>query len=72
MLRRLVKKPHQTLLFSATLDGAVDRLVSRYMNKPVYREVASDTQTVSLMVHHFLQVHQMDRVKVVSTICQGQ
>ncbi len=71
VLRRIAAKPHQTLLFSATLDGAVDRLVSRYLSDPVFHEVASDTQTVSLMVHHFLQVHQMDRIKVVATICRS-
>jgi superfamily II DNA/RNA helicase len=71
VLRRIAERPHQTLLFSATLDGAVDRLVTRYLTNPVFHEVASDTQTVSLMVHHFLQVHQMDRVKVCSTICNS-
>ena len=35
--------PHQTLLFSATLDGAVDRLVKRYLTDPVFHEVASST-----------------------------
>ena len=71
VLRRIAQRPHQTLLFSATLDGAVDRLVSRYLTEPVFHEVKSDTQTVSLMVHHFLNVHQMDRVKVVATICSS-
>jgi len=46
VLRRL-ERPHQTLLFSATLDGAVDRLVTRYLNDPVFHEVASSTQTVA-------------------------
>ena len=40
VLRRL-EREHQTLLFSATLDGAVDRLVSRYLTDPVLHEVAS-------------------------------
>ena len=71
VLRRIANHPHQTLLFSATLDGAVDRLVTRYLTDPVFHEVASDTQTVSLMVHHFLNVHQMDRVKVAATICRS-
>jgi superfamily II DNA/RNA helicase len=71
VLRRIAQRPHQTLLFSATLDGAVDRLVSRYLTEPVFHEVKSDTQTVSLMVHHFLNVHQMDRIKVVATICSS-
>ncbi len=71
VLRRIAEHPHQTLLFSATLDGAIDRLVKRYLTDPVFHEVASDTQTVSLMVHHFLNVHQMDRIKVAATICQS-
>jgi superfamily II DNA/RNA helicase len=71
VLRRIATRPHQTLLFSATLDGAIDRLVKRYLTDPVFHEVMSDTQTVSRMVHHFLQVHQMDRVKVAATICNS-
>jgi superfamily II DNA/RNA helicase len=71
VLRRL-EQAHQTLLFSATLDGAVDRLVKRYLSDPVFHEVASATQTVTLMEHRFLQVHQMDKVKVTSAICRSQ
>ena len=71
VLRRL-DQPHQTLLFSATLDGAVDRLVKRYLTDPVFHEVASTTQTVTLMEHRFLQVHQMDKVKVAAAICRSQ
>ncbi|MGH9020938.1 MAG: DEAD/DEAH box helicase [Acidimicrobiales bacterium] len=71
VLRRIADRPHQTLLFSATLDGAIDRLVKRYLTDPVFHEVASATQTVSAMVHHFLNVHQMDRVKVAATICRS-
>ena len=71
VLRRL-ERPHQTLLFSATLDGAVDRLVKRYLTDPVHHEVASSTQTVAAMEHRFLQVHQMDKVKVAAAICRPQ
>jgi superfamily II DNA/RNA helicase len=71
VLRRIAEHAHQTLLFSATLDGAIDRLVKRYLTDPVFHEVASDTQMVSLMVHHFFNVHQMDRVKVAAAICNS-
>jgi superfamily II DNA/RNA helicase len=71
VLRRL-EQPHQTLLFSATLDGAVDRLVTRHLSDPVFHEVASSTQTVALMEHRFLQVHQMDKVRVAAAICRNQ
>jgi superfamily II DNA/RNA helicase len=70
VLRRLTN-PHQTLLFSATLDGAVDRLVSRYLTNPVFHEVKSDSQTVLKMVHHFLNVHQMDKDKVAANIVRN-
>ncbi len=69
VLRRL-ERDHQTLLFSATLDGAVDRLVSRYMADPVRHEVASPHTTVEAMEHRFLEVHQMDRVKVCAAVCR--
>jgi len=70
VLRRL-EREHQTLLFSATLDGAVDRLVSRYLTDPVLHEVASETTTVEAMEHRFLEVHQMDRVKVCAAVCRS-
>src|ERR1700735_5353578 len=70
-LRRL-EAPHQTLLFSATLDGAVDRLVQRYLTEPVFHEVASSTQTVTLMEHRFIQGHRMDKVKVAAAIARSQ
>ena len=71
VLRRLGRS-HQTLLFSATLDGAVDRLVRRYLHDPVHHEVASSTQTVSAMVHRFFQVHQMDKVRVAASIARAE
>ncbi len=67
ILRR-IEVEHQTLLFSATLDGAIDGLVTRYQNDPVRHEVESDEVTVDEMVHRFVTVHEMDRNKVVAAI----
>jgi superfamily II DNA/RNA helicase len=67
-LLRHVDNRHQTLLFSATLDGVVDGLIKRYQHDPVYHEVASPTVTVDAMVHRFIAVHEMDKVKVAATI----
>ncbi|MBD4632161.1 DEAD/DEAH box helicase, partial [Xanthomonas citri pv. citri] len=36
----------QRLLFSATLDGAVNKLVRRYMHEPVTHEVDPDKRSV--------------------------
>ncbi len=70
-LLRHVTTKHQTMLFSATLDGDVDRLVRYEMTDPVRHEVISDQPTVSAMAHRFLLVHQMDKVKVVASIAKG-
>lgn len=68
---RHIPGDHQTLLFSATLDGVVDRLVSRYQHEPARFEVESTTATVDSMSHVFLLVHEMDRPKVVGAIARG-
>src|SRR3954451_16899649 len=68
---RHVGGPHQTLLFSATLDGAVDVLVKRYQRAPVDHEVESSTVTVDEMLHRFLLVHEMDKIKVAAAISKG-
>ncbi len=67
ILRR-VEGEHQTLLFSATLDGAVDSLVRRYQEDPVRHEVEAREVTVEEMSHRFITVHEMDRNKVVASI----
>jgi superfamily II DNA/RNA helicase len=69
VLRRM-QKEHQTLLFSATLDGDVDHLVRRYMREPVRHEVVSDTVTVDEMQHRFLSVHQLDKPKLAAAIAR--
>jgi superfamily II DNA/RNA helicase len=66
-----IEGDHQTMLFSATLDGAVKRLVDRYLHDPVYHEVESAEATVEEMEHRFLLVHQMDKVKVAASISAG-
>ncbi len=65
---RNVEGSHQTLLFSATLDGVVDALIQRYQTDPVRHEVESPTVTVDQMQHRFLAVHEMDKVRVVARI----
>ena len=66
-----VESEHQTMLFSATLDRGIDRLVARYLEDPVSHEVESKEETVEEMHHLFLLVHQMDKVKVAASISRG-
>ena len=68
---RNIDGEHQTLLFSATLDGVVDSLVQRFQHDPVMHEVESPTVTVDQMHHRFIHVHEMDRVKVAAAIIRN-
>mgnify|MGYP001821912344 CR=1 FL=1 len=70
ILRTVVGK-HQTLLFSATLDGVVDSLIRRYQHDPARHEVQSKGPSVENMTHVFLQVHEMDKAKVTASIIRG-
>jgi superfamily II DNA/RNA helicase len=68
---RQLHHPHQTMLFSATLDGDIDHLVRRYLRDAVRHEVGAEQPTVEAMEHRFLHVHQMDKVKVAAAIGKG-
>jgi superfamily II DNA/RNA helicase len=70
ILRRVTGE-HQTLLYSATLDGAVDHLVRQQLRTPRFHEVVEASRTVPAMVHRFLLVHQMDKALVAAAIAQG-
>jgi superfamily II DNA/RNA helicase len=68
---RHIGRSHQTLLFSATLDGGIQGLVDRYQSDPVFHEVGSAIQTVEAMAHRFLLVHEMDKPRVAAAISRS-
>ncbi|MFZ9533294.1 MAG: DEAD/DEAH box helicase [Ilumatobacteraceae bacterium] len=68
---RHVTSAHQTMLFSATLDGQVGNLVRRYMNDPIEVSIDAPTATVGTMRHLFLAVHRMDKDRVIAAIAAG-
>ena len=68
---RHVTGPHQTMLFSATLDGQVGNLVRRYMRSPEEVSIDTPTATVGTMHHVFLAVHRLDKHKVVAAIANS-
>ncbi|NDU74174.1 DEAD/DEAH box helicase [Actinomadura sp. DSM 109109] len=51
----------QRMLFSATLDGGVDRLVRRFLADPVTHSVDPPAGAVSAMEHHLLHVGDTDK-----------
>lgn len=65
---RNIEADHQTLLFSATLDGVVNTLIKRYQTDPSMHEVVSEEVTVEQMTHRFVAVHKMDKAKVAAAI----
>ncbi|HWD07009.1 MAG TPA: DEAD/DEAH box helicase [Amycolatopsis sp.] len=58
----------QRLLFSATLDGDVNRLVKQYLTDPVTHSVAPSTASVDTMDHHVLQVSHQDKQDIITQI----
>jgi superfamily II DNA/RNA helicase len=61
----------QTLLFSATLDGAVDVLVRRYQRDPVRHEHVVDDGTPQNR-HEFWAVERADRIAVTARLVQSE
>ncbi len=68
---RHITAEHQTMLFSATLDGQVGHLVNRYLKSPVEVAVDSATETVGTMRHLFLAIHRLDKDKVIASMAAG-
>lgn len=70
ILQQIEGRP-QTLLFSATLDGAVGVLVRKYLDDPVRHEVASDTETVDTLSQRFIGVGRETKIEIAARICAG-
>ena len=62
----------QRLLFSATLDHAVDRLVRRYLHDPITHEVDTDRASVSTMEHVLALVKPDEKVPVTAEIANRE
>ncbi|GAA4304958.1 DEAD/DEAH box helicase [Streptomyces venetus] len=63
-----VRPEGQRMLFSATLDRNVDRLVRRYLNDPVVHSVDPSAGAVTTMEHHVLHVHEADKYRTTTEI----
>ena len=60
----------QRLLFSATLDSAVDVLARRFLTRPARHSVDGSSPPAQI-IHHLLTVTPADRVEVVATLASG-
>jgi superfamily II DNA/RNA helicase len=65
----------QTMLFSATMPGAVIGLARRYMSQPTHiRATAPDDEgaTVANIAQHVYRAHSMDKAEMVARILQAE
>jgi superfamily II DNA/RNA helicase len=60
----------QRMLFSATLDSAVEVLVRRFMDHPA-QHTAGPTEAPAAMIHHLLTIAPADRAGVVAALTSG-
>ncbi len=58
----------QCLLFSATLDRQVDRLVRRYLSRPAVHEIDEAQTPVSTMRHRTFRLEHADKVDVAAEL----
>ena len=61
----------QRMLFSATLDGAVDVIARRFLHRPARHSVDADSKPPEIS-HHLLTVTAADRVGVIATLASGE
>ncbi|MCL9759480.1 DEAD/DEAH box helicase [Frankia sp. AiPa1] len=67
VVRRLIGQTPaggQRMLFSATLDKAIDTLVRQYLSRPAVHEADSAQSPVGTMAHHLLHVERDSRLPV--------
>ncbi|MFH8980821.1 DEAD/DEAH box helicase [Streptomyces varsoviensis] len=65
----------QTMLFSATMPGAVIGLARRYMSQPTHIRATSpddEGQTVRNTTQHVFRAHSMDKPEMVARILQAE
>jgi superfamily II DNA/RNA helicase len=60
----------QRMLFSATLDAAVNILARRFMNRPAHHDIGL-AEAPPAMIHHLLTIAPADRVGVVTALAGG-
>ncbi|WP_051926431.1 DEAD/DEAH box helicase [Streptomyces durhamensis] len=66
-LIRQVRPDGQRLLFSATLDQNIDRLVQQFLTDPVVHSVDPSAGAVTTMEHHVLHIQDETDKKAVTT-----
>jgi superfamily II DNA/RNA helicase len=73
ILARTVAEGRQTMLFSATMPGAVVTLARRFLVRPTHvrAEMPDESRTVPTTQQHVLRAHAMDKLEVLARIMQA-
>ncbi|MFF5702124.1 DEAD/DEAH box helicase [Streptomyces sp. NPDC012794] len=74
-IMNLLPAKRQTMLFSATMPGAVIGLARRYMSQPTHIRATSpegEGVTVANITQHVFRAHNMDKPELVSRILQAE
>ncbi|MFF0741435.1 DEAD/DEAH box helicase [Streptomyces sp. NPDC004111] len=74
-IMNMLPAKRQTMLFSATMPGAVIGLARRYMSQPTHiRATAPDDEgaTVANITQHVFRAHNMDKPEMVARILQAE
>jgi len=61
----------QRLLFSATLDNGVDKLVKRFLHDPVLHSIDEANSPVPKMTHHVFETTKDDKQALVKALASG-
>ncbi len=64
----LTKKGSQRLLFSATLDNDVDKIVKKYLHDPIEHATATKKASVTTMEHYLFVVYSEDKQTIIAEI----
>lgn len=61
----------QRMLFSATLDHGVDKVVKQFLHEPKIHEIAPADAQVDTMTHHIFEVSQGNKYEVIRELASG-
>ena len=64
-----IPREAQHMLFSATLDRGIDKVVKRYLHDPASHEVEPEPEDIGEMTHHFLHVSFEQRIGAIADLC---
>ncbi|WEV68927.1 DEAD/DEAH box helicase [Bifidobacterium sp. ESL0775] len=62
----------QRMLFSATLDHGVDKVVNQFLHDPKIHEIAPADAQVDTMTHHVFEVSQGNKYEVIRELASGK